>query len=109
MKSIRYPNGVVLTYDDTIEVGDIVTAYQKGWHRVIEIRPRKDSTPIIVYQRLMDSTGKLVSSKVFLECDASYCQKWDENFIDEHFANQVQHFIETKDALKALLRGSKND
>lgn len=60
-------NGVVLKCDLTIEPGDIITAYHKGFWKVTKVTPRKSNTPVIEYTKI---GGKGTKS-----CDGAYCKK----------------------------------
>ncbi len=62
-------NGVVLKYDPTIQVGDIITGYRKGYWKVDLVMPRAGNTPLI-YSTRIDKKGKN-------SCDGSYCRKVD--------------------------------
>lgn len=61
-----------------IKVGDIVTGYHKGYHKVTEVMPRKDSngfmTALITYSKILDGNGKPCSARVNA-CDAAWCGK----------------------------------
>lgn len=106
MKEVRYGNRV-LTYDDTIQVGDIITAYRKGWHRVVKVTERPNSTSYIEYQMVMYADGRLSKGKATMGCDGSYCKKWDEEQIDQYLKDQVNFCTEISDKLKVLLKGNK--
>ncbi len=77
------------------KIGDIITAYYKGYHKVLAIHPRyfgpsegyseewlkqnnikigDEMSPLIEYQIVLDSNGKSIKSKITKKCDASYCQ-----------------------------------
>ena len=38
MKTHTYDNGVVLSWDDTLQPGDLITAYANGYHRFVRIK-----------------------------------------------------------------------
>lgn len=74
MTKVTYPNGVVLQYDESIVVGDIITSYHSGFHRVISIEYRgSNTTPLIEYEKVFDKDGNPKRGKN--SCDASYCRK----------------------------------
>lgn len=73
-------------------VGDIVTAYQKGFHRVVSIEKRThlandpslprhgaavgdEYNPLVRYQQVARADGTLVTGKRIHECDAIYVQR----------------------------------
>lgn len=64
---------------DEIKVGDLITAYHKGYHIVTEVQERtkaidRTDSPLIHYNQIVDSTGKPRKSKG-LCCDAAFCRK----------------------------------
>jgi len=63
-------------YDDTFKAGDLITAYQKGYHEFIEYKDRGESNaPLVYYRRRFNFNGKAINSKEILVCDATYCRK----------------------------------
>ncbi|MNV14827.1 hypothetical protein D3C71_1055240 [compost metagenome] len=60
---------MTLKYDPTIQVGDIVTGYHKGYWKVDVVLPRIGTSPLIYYTRI-DKEGQK-------SCDGSYCRKVD--------------------------------
>jgi hypothetical protein len=66
--------GVTLTYDDTIKVGDLITAYHSGYHKLLRIEPRKANPPLFYYKTVFRDDGTPVNSKAPKSCDASYCR-----------------------------------
>lgn len=76
MVEVRYPNGVVLHWDDTITVGSLITAYHKGYHIVTSIDWRKDETPLFTYSRV-DGPRRTTGT-----CDASYCVRITREMIE---------------------------
>jgi hypothetical protein len=82
MISITYPNGYVGTYDETIKVGDIISAYLTGYHKVTKIEERGGEVPLFYYQMVADKNGKPKNSKENY-CDAAYCRHAKETLIEE--------------------------
>jgi len=80
MTTIKDSNGVELTYDETINVGDIVTAYHSGYHKITEITPRYEiggspRVPLFTYVLVAKADGTLAKrSSITKECDASFCR-----------------------------------
>jgi len=77
-----------------LEVGDIITAYHKGYHRVTNIEPRyvvnsfdprqkigDEYASLIHYQQLMTNDFSPRTGKHC--CDESYCRKIDDQFFEE--------------------------
>ena len=66
-----------------IRIGDMITAYHKGYHRVIGFREIDYQNSVqIVYVRVADSNGEPLSSKPKY-CHHQYCQKVDIRRITE--------------------------
>lgn len=75
--------GVVLKYDTSIQAGDIVTGYHKGYWKVIKVVPREGSTPSIYYKKIGTNSAK--------SCDGSYCRKVDPHVLfDEMVAEAAK-------------------
>lgn len=75
MVSFTTKGGFVVTYDETIVPGDLITAYHKGYWQVINVVKRGTrSAPLIEYKQVAKSNGTKGSGKV-QSCDASYCLK----------------------------------
>lgn len=57
------------------KVGDIITAYKKGYHECISITEREQWTPLVEYVPLYNAEGKPINAKRKSdECDAGYCR-----------------------------------
>lgn len=83
MKEIIYKNGYKGIYDDELKPGDLITAYQKGYHEFIAYEDRgPKQVPLILYKRKFDSNGKPSKSKV-LTCDAAYCRLAKDKILKE--------------------------
>jgi hypothetical protein len=67
------------------KTGDLMTTYHKGYWRLTHIKLRFDSdgkkSPLFTYAKVADSNFKKCGGA--RSCDASYCKKVDEKFIDE--------------------------
>lgn len=72
--NVTCSNGVVLSYDDAITVGSVITAYHAGYWRVTETKERPGSTPCFKYVQLAKANGTPVSGKAEKVCDASFCR-----------------------------------
>ena len=97
MKEIRYANGSVLQYDDTIVVGDLIKTYHAGIHRVVSIETRKKEAPLYHYEIIYDLEGK-PSKKVKNCCCASYCLK-----ISEVLPGEIEKHKEAIERLTKIL------
>jgi len=77
MKEIVTANNVTLVYDDTLVVGDLITTYHSGYHRLTRIEDRGErNTPLFHYNKVYDSEGN--PRKGRNACDASYCRSAKE-------------------------------
>lgn len=92
-------------FDNDLQVGDIITAYRKGFHKVVSIRRRfyknerempshlrniaetgDEYKALVEYLPVMSAAGKILKSKKTHSCDAGYCVKVDATFIAERRA-----------------------
>lgn len=103
-----------VAYDKTIKVGDIVTAYQKGYWRVDEIEVRSNFNlanktyhpdPLLKLTLLLDSNGKKARARKS-ECDINWCKKIDMNEVNKIITYDLEFFEEKKRNLLALMNGS---
>lgn len=99
------------TYDKTIKVGDIVTAYHKGFHRVLKIENRSNMAvggktyhpaPLVTLLLLLDSNGKKASRKE-TSCDISWCTKIDMNEVNKIITYDLEFFEIKKQNLLELV------
>lgn len=56
----------------TFKVGDTITTYYKGVHRLTKIEGRAGNTPLFYFERVLDA--KLQPKKGKNCCDAAYCK-----------------------------------
>lgn len=75
MTEVICSNGVKLTYDETLEQGDLITGYQKGYFTFDRFEYREGTTPLVYAKQRYDQNGKPRKSIGFVTCDASYCRK----------------------------------
>lgn len=104
MISVTYPNGVTLAYDETLKVGDIITAYNKGYHKLEEIKERNDSTPLFFYSLFAKEDGTIRTNpkKIINSCDASHCRRASE-IIDAEI-QESENKLASLQNLKQLLK-----
>jgi len=90
MKTHTFPNGITLTWDDTIQVGDLVTAYEKGYHIVTAIHHREYNPPLIYYKRVVSDSGKDVKSGGKpLVCCISYASKVTREMVNKVYKEEM--------------------
>jgi hypothetical protein len=106
---------------DTVpfKVGDVITAYQKGFHRCVDIQKRvydknhpdcyrgnakegDEYNPLVVYEPLLDGNFKPRKGKP-MSCDASFCEKVDEAFILKLVAEKQAEIAKARAALGDLI------
>ena len=87
----------------TVKVGDIVTAYQKGYWRVLNIEQRDNfllgktkfrPNPLVTLELVLDSNGKQAKRKES-KCDIWHCKKIDLNEVNKIITYDLE-FFETK-------------
>lgn len=67
------------------KVGDIITAYHKGYWHVTEVEKRRGNAPLLTYRKLLHSNGKECKKRIEKCCDASYCEILTKETIDKKF------------------------
>lgn len=55
------------------KIGDVITAYHKGYHEITCIIERKNGNPLIQYRTLFRADGTVVKSTSHKKCDVFYC------------------------------------
>lgn len=102
-----------------LKPGDIITAYSDGWHVVTKVEQRQvtkedkdrfssvfhdkevgdERAPLIHYRTVLTSKlGKTKSNKVQV-CDASYCEKWTKERIEQYRQANIKSINEGCDIL----------
>jgi hypothetical protein len=79
------------------KVGDIIRAYHKGFHRIVDIEKRsigKDKTdsPLLTYERILDSKMSPAKGRKKNRCDAEWCVKVEREQIVKEMTDQIEHF-----------------
>lgn len=101
MITFTYPNGYTSEYDETIKVGDLITCYNEGYHRVTQIEDRPGKPPCYHYIKVCKFDGSY-SKKLKGHCDASYCRH-----AGSHIKQSVSNHFDTIKALQTLLLDNK--
>lgn len=90
-----------------IKVGDIITCYHKGYHRVDNIKPRDNPpTPnnfIVYYTKVANSDGK-PSRNLKNHCHIDYCNIVDRYRIEGDYQNELTAAKNKRDSLIKLLK-----
>jgi len=84
--SSRYP------WDETLTVGELVTAYEKGYHIILEFKHRGGSTPLVYYRRVVSDKGAPIKTKTpaTLCCDAAYVRRVSRARIDAEWSEALE-------------------
>lgn len=75
MVETHLPNGIPGSWDDTLEPGELVTAWEKGYHILLRMEHREGTTPRAFYKRVVSATGKKVKDGAELSCDAAFVRR----------------------------------
>ena len=78
MTTVTYPNGVTLYWDETLQIGDLVTGYRSGIWRIYRIESRPDHTPLMYMTRMLNDKY-FKCSRIKGSCDASYVRRWNRD------------------------------
>lgn len=97
MITFTYPNGYSVDYDETIKVGDLITAYNEGYHRVTKVEDRPGKPPLIDYVKVCKIDGSY-SKKLKGHCCATYCRHAYQSIVDE-----IKHHDEAIKTLQFLI------
>lgn len=94
MAFIKYDNGYISHWDETITVGSLITTYNEGYHILTRIdfrdqpkltgyvtpaiversHPEYDCSPVFHYVKVLKSDGT-PSKRITSQCSAVYCQR----------------------------------
>lgn len=114
---------VMSEFDGDVKVGDLITGYHAGFHRVTEIKERfytKDdedryshSRPeikegqqyksLIFYKTVMSANYKPSKAKKEKACDAHFCEKLDKDTIEARRKQLLDEINAGTDALLGLV------
>ena len=95
------------------KVGDIITAYHKGYHRITLIEDRQQSntgrykgtdSPLIHYTCILDSNGQPSKARKN-ECDALYCRRVTTEQVLSIYDEGIKLFVEKKANLLKAIEG----
>ena len=103
MEKVVYPNGVVLYWDNTLTVGELITAYSEGYHILTGFEFREGATPLIYYVMAIRPDGtKVKKPGVTRKCDASYVRRVTKEDIQKMYDDTVNAAIVKRDNLLEL-------
>ncbi len=77
-----------------LNVGDLITAYHKGFHRVVgfEYYDGTQKYPLCRYITVLDSGGHPVKSKTEKTCHIDYCTKLDKSKVTELYNKEAEQW-----------------
>lgn len=103
MQKVVYPNGVVLYWDDTLQLGELITAYSGGFHILTGFEFREGATPLIHHVLAVRPDGtKVKKTGVTRTCDASYVRRVTKEDIQKMYDETVNAAIIKRDNLLEL-------
>lgn len=86
-----------------IAVGDIITAYHAGFHRVISIEPREGEGALVRYVQVLAGNGNK-ARPVQNVCDELWCLKVTEERVQKCCEDECEKALIRRDAVLAFLR-----
>ena len=69
------PSKPLETHDDTIAVGDKISAFGNVIGIVTEITEREGASPLFTYEAVYDAPSIKVKAGQTVHCDSKYCRK----------------------------------
>jgi nickel-dependent lactate racemase len=106
-------------FDKDLKVGDIITAYRKGYHVVekmerrffttadIKIFPHRavgeEYNSLIHYKQLADQYGTRKTGAAIYKCDSCFCDKLTKNFIAYNYNMEIAASESKRNSLLTLI------
>lgn len=98
-----------MEYDNTINVGSLITAYHKGYHILtrIEFRgqlgdPNFENTPIFHYVKVLNDNGTISKGKAN-SCNAGFCEEITIEKAEDICQRKIDEAVEQKIAMMKYL------
>lgn len=96
-----------MSQSDDIKVGDIITAYHKGYHRVVDIYDTTNyaliKIPQIKYKQVLNSQFTNKGNGITRSCHSGYCKKVTTESITKWAEEQAAFYLEgAKEVIKLL-------
>jgi hypothetical protein len=94
-----------------LKVGDLITAYHKGYHIVEELcidrcyglNGSTYQNPVVKYRQVLTDAGKPINSKL-KACHISHCNKVTVKVVHDEFANDIKIVKDKMSNLLAILK-----
>lgn len=104
MTKVQYPSGLVLEWDDTITVGELIAAHDSGYHVLTRIEFREEETPLFHYVMVVREDGTRVKKPgVTRVCDAVYCRRLTREDVLKLYTHEHNAAIIKRDNLLNFL------
>lgn len=65
----------VVEWDTSIQIGELITTYYKGYYELVDIEEREGNSPIFHFVMKFNSKGKKVKSNIRHSCCSGFCRK----------------------------------
>lgn len=85
---------------EPVKVGDITTAYEKGYHKILSI----DERNLVHYVRVISEKGNKVSAKKELVCSSAYCSKITEESVIAMYNSKLAELNMLRDNLLEAIK-----
>jgi hypothetical protein len=105
MQTVTCANGVQLTWDDTLTVGELITTYNSGYFVLHRIELREGSTPLMYYTKVAQPDGSLVNGRAEQCCDASYVRRMSRVRIEAEWSDALEAAHKKRDNLLQFVQG----
>ena len=100
MEKVVHENGVVLEWDDTLTPGELITAYDGGFHILTGFQFRERQTPLANHVMVVKADGtKVKKPGVTRTCDASYVRRVTKGDIERMYNAEINAAILKRDNL----------
>jgi len=82
-------------------VGDLITSYHAGYHRVVGFHNAEHlkHCPQIEYQTVLNASGKPCKSKRVRSCHIEYCEVVDKKAVIADCEEELQAVTQKRDAI----------
>ena len=106
MEKVTYPSGLVLEWDDTLQVGELITAYDAGYFILAGFDYREGSTPLAHYVQVVRPDGTRVKKPgATRTCDAAAVRRVTRENIERLYQAEVNAAIQKRDNLLDFVPG----
>jgi hypothetical protein len=91
-------------WDETLTVGELVTAYRAGYHIITRFEDRSEykplgMPPIVFYVQVAKASGGLLERRTEYSCDASFVRRMTRTRIECDWADELEQAHRKRDNL----------